>query len=130
MVFRIIMLYKINDLPGFLKATMLSVVEFQLIMEDIPTFWEKAEDTLHIIIRKKTMKSKNTLVTGTTTITQDKDHFSRTCFQRHQKHEDFYNFLFQMEDVTTNYLLMTKHLILYSFQSANKTMKNEKLLIH
>jgi len=38
MVFRIIKLYKINDLPGFPKATMLSVVEFQLIMEDIPTF--------------------------------------------------------------------------------------------
>lgn len=29
-----------------------------------------------------------------------------------------------MEGVTTNYLLMTKQLILYSFQSANKTMKN------
>ena len=46
-----------------------------------------------------------------------------TCFLIHLKHEDFYSCQFLMADAWASFLLMKRHSILYSFQSAKVTMQ-------
>lgn len=46
-----------------------------------------------------------------------------TCFLIHLKHEDFYNCQFLMANALASFLLMKRHSILYSFQSAKVTMQ-------